>query len=137
MPTKKKGHQKDMQISKRYLKDISFYQGLQLANTSKNTRVKMVLNLKLPVFLRLLLLRVYLRVSFCLTQLSTNTNFLFIFLQLANVKNTQIKMVLNLKLLVFLRLLLLRVYLRGDLRVKIRSLLRRKRDQGSVTSPRH
>jgi hypothetical protein len=50
-------------------------------------------------------------------QLSKNTNFLFIFLQLANVKNTQVKMVLNLKLLVCLSLLLLRVYQRESLRV--------------------
>ena len=38
-------------------------------------------------------------------------------MQLANVKNTQVKMVLNLKLLVCLSLLLLRVYQRESLRV--------------------
>ncbi len=57
---------------------------LQLANNSKNTQVKMVLNLKLLVCLRLLLLRVYqresLRVSFLLENLSTNADSVFVIL---------------------------------------------------------
>ena len=53
---------------------------LQLANTSKYTQVKMVLNLKLLVCLRLLLLRESLRVSFLLEILSTKTDCVFFIL---------------------------------------------------------